>query len=179
MQVIAGINGTTSVRIFQLHIEEKADGLIDGPRLVSGFLKISNFFSARIADVEFEYWENADQICLYEWKGRSHLGKKLVSNGLPFPLEEMVVDTSDNPGRRLFVPGYIEAVGHEMWLSPEFLAQIGTPRLQHLEEAGWRVEVLEGGLLHLGASPSPFFEGGSRERQERLRNALFLDSQKL
>ncbi len=176
MQVIAGINGTTGVKIFQLHIEEKIGGSVDGRSLVSDFLEDPNFLSGRIADAEFEYWENADQLCLYEWKGRSHEGKRLVSNGLPFPLEEMVVDTSDNPGRRLFKPGYIEALGYEMWLSLDYLRRIGRPDVQGLRLAGWNVELLAQGALHLAVERDTLRENGPQEQQQRLRRALFSDT---
>lgn len=173
VQVIAGFKGVSGLNLYHLHVKEKVVGALDAGQIASGMLSLPGFFSARTADVEFEYWQNADQTCLYEWRGRSFDAKRLVSNGLPFPLEERVVDISGNPGRRQFKPGYIEAVGDEMWLSQECLHRLGSPSLDGLAEAGWTVNALAGGVVHLRTAGEIFVEEANLELQQRLRFALF------
>ena len=54
--------------------------------------------------MEYDYWQNAEDLLLYRVAGRAVEGLRLVSNNLPAPLEQKVVDISANPGRRVFPP---------------------------------------------------------------------------
>lgn len=173
LDVVNGFNRIAGLNRYLLHIEEKALNAMEPSALVARLLRNASFYSARLADSEFEFWQNADQLCLYERRGRSYEGKPLVSNGLPFPLEETVVDISHNPGRRIFREGFIEAVGYKMWLSAQFIRTIGSPAPQSLVSAGWKVAALPNDGVSLEVEPSIFSEDGPPELQAALRDALY------
>ena len=101
-------------------------------------------------------------------------GLPMKSNGLPFPLEQQVVDTSRNPGRRVLRQGYVEAIGHRMWLGPEYFARVPGADRDAIVNAGW-LQVTEGdnGILEIVASDEPFTDEGAADIQNRLRRLLF------
>jgi len=86
------------------------------------------FVLAWVSDVEYEFWQNAEDPLEFEAHGRAwkHLPKR--SNGLPPPLDQTVVDTSRNPGRRDLRRGFIEAVGSLMWLGERFWELTGAEK---------------------------------------------------
>ena len=61
------------------------------------FLGSPDFVMAWLADSEYEFWQNAYDPLQYKAVNKpfDHLPKK--SNGLPYPLEQTIIDTSDNP----------------------------------------------------------------------------------
>ena len=129
---------------------------------------------ARGYDKEYEHWQNAEDPLEYEAEGRSMDGLPMRSNDLPPPLAQMIVDTSQNPGRRVLRTGYVEAVGHHMWLGPEFFNRVpGVDRGAVLSAAGLQVEELDDGVLELVAHPGPFVDDTTAEVQIRLRALLF------
>src|SRR5688572_30826142 len=80
------------------------------------FIGNSNFVMAWLADVEYEYWQNAHDLLQYTAAGKPHEHLPKKSNGLPPPLEQTIIDISGNPGRRILRNGYYEVVGAVMWL---------------------------------------------------------------
>lgn len=98
----------------------------------------------------------------------------MKSNQLPPPLEDMIVDTSENPGRRVLRVGYVEAVGHLMWLGPGYFDRVNRVTRTELLGADWlTVNELAHGVLELVASDSAFTERSDVELQLRLRQLLF------
>jgi len=81
------------------------------------FLSSLGFIQAWVSNIEYEHWQNAEDPLEYESFGRDHSLLPKRSNGLPPPLEQLEIDTSNNPGRVELRKGYIEAVGATMWLS--------------------------------------------------------------
>lgn len=141
---------------------------------VEAFAKTSSIVSARVYDSEYERWQNAEDPLEFESSGRTLEGVRMISNALPPPLEQMIVDTSMNPGRRVLRDGFVEAVGHRMWLGGEFDARVQGFRRDPLFAASWlHVVELNEGLLELEVSESAFLDSDSAAIQDRLRALLF------
>lgn len=96
------------------------------------------------------------------------------NNGLPPPLERLIVDTSRNPGRRVLRQGYVEAIGHRMWLSAEFFRRVPDSSQDRLLASNL-VEVSErsDGLISVLANHEPFRDDSTAEKQSELRGLLF------
>jgi hypothetical protein len=98
----------------------------------------------------------------------------MKSNGLPHPLDQMIVDTSHNPGRRLLRDGYVEAIGHRMWLGPEFFRRVpGASREAVLSTGHVRVAEAPGGVVEVLAHDTPFVDETTADLQCCLRQLLF------
>jgi hypothetical protein len=95
---------------------------------VPGFAGDADFVMACVVDVDYDHWQNANDPLEYEVVGKSYAHLPLRSNGMPYPLDGMEIDTSRNPGRWCFGMGYIEAVGARMWLAPSFWELTGADR---------------------------------------------------
>ncbi|MCB9691042.1 MAG: hypothetical protein H6736_04430 [Alphaproteobacteria bacterium] len=129
---------------------------------------------ARAHDVQYDHWQNAEDPLVYQAAGRSMDGLPMKSNGLPFPLEQQVVDTSRNAGRRVLRQGYVEAIGHRMWLGPEYFARVPGADRDAIMNAGWlQVTEMENGILEVVASDEPFTDDSTADIQNRLRRLLF------
>lgn len=142
---------------------------------VSAFDGNADFVMAWVADVDYDHWQNSTDPMEYEVVGRSYAHLPLRSNGMPFPLERMEIDTSRNPGRWRFGTGYIEAVGATMWLGSSFWELTGADRSK-LENVTWlkRFEQTPN-LMKIQAADACFTtgEGEIGERQFLLRTLLF------
>ena len=95
-----------------------------------------NFVMAWAADCEYDYWQNAEDPLQYEVARMPYAHLPTKSNGLPYPLEKAIVDTSANVGRKRFRNGYIEAVGAVMWLGEPFWPLTGADKKQ-VENVPW------------------------------------------
>lgn len=156
-------------------VEECVEGIDDAWAWVEPFAYLETFRSARLFDHEYEYWQNAYDPLQYDSVGRSYDGFPMKSNGLPFPLEQQIIDTSQNPGRRVLRDGYVEAVGSVMWLGDQFWPLTGASK-QAVLAADWlQCEKISHGILRIQAAEMPFTtaEGASGELQDRLRSLLF------
>lgn len=141
---------------------------------IAPFVGRSGFVQAWISDINFDYWQNAQDILQYEDAGRDWTGLPMVSNGLPPPLEQQVIDTSRNPGRRIIRDGYVEAVGARMWLGPSFWERIGgrVPE-ERLTAAGWTLTDLQEEVTLLQTVAESFQEAASVDQQIALRSAIY------
>ncbi len=129
---------------------------------------------SRAYDTLYNHWQNAEDPLVFQVAGRSMDGLPMKSNGLPFPLEQQVVDTSRNPGRRVLRQGYVEAIGHRMWLGPEYFVRVPGVDRDAILNAGWlRISELENGLLEINAADEPFVDDSTTHVQNRLRLMLF------
>lgn len=141
---------------------------------VEAIASIAPLISARAYHREYEYWQNAEDPLQYRTAGRSMEGLPMKSNGFPPPVEQMVVDTSHNPGRRILRKGYVEAIGHRMWLGPEFFRRVpGAQRDILLGEAWLHPVERENNVLELTPQDVPFVDDTTAETQNRLRALLF------
>lgn len=156
-----------------LLIEECVLSLDDCRNWIKPFLKFDSFIQARVYDREYEYWQNATDPLEYEAAGKlhEHLSKK--SNELPPPLEQMVIDTSNNPGRRVLRDGYVEAVGSVMWLGEPFWQVTGVDKKVVLGETWLMCKQEVNGVLSLRIAASRAFDNKTTEIQDRLRALLF------
>lgn len=141
---------------------------------VAEFLDQAGFVMALVVDSEYDFWQNAEDVLEYEARGRTLAGQKMKSNGLPFPLERQVVDTSANPGRWCFRAGFLEGVGSTMWLGERFWSLSGATMASVQRAPGIKSRQLAG-TLRIEVEPQPFLsdEGASAERQRMLRALLF------
>lgn len=151
--------------------EQKSESVKSWDEWVFPFTKIAGFVQAWVSDIDFDYWQNAQDPMLYEDAGRDFAELSVVSNGLPPPLTQNVIDISSNPGRRVIRDGYVESVGMCMWLSQSFWERVGERRLEKLASAGWTVSALSGGITLLEAAD--FQENAPAARQVALRAALY------
>src|SRR5262249_16020124 len=84
----------------------------------------TNLITGRIADAEYEFWQNAEDPLQYDAASRPYDHLPRISNGLPYPLEKQIIDTSRNPGRRVLRRGFVEAIGALMWLGKVFFERV-------------------------------------------------------
>lgn len=151
-------------------------GIADGHEApwIDEVARRSPLISARIFDPDYEHWQNAEDPILYDAVGRSMKGLPMRHNGLPPPLDKMIVDISGNPGRRILRDGHIESIGHRMWLGPEFFARVpGADRSAILAAPELRVTEPFEGVLEIAAQDAPFTDATAAEVQDRLRRLLF------
>jgi hypothetical protein len=150
-------------------------GIADEAAWVEEVARRSPFVSGRLFDPDYEHWQNAEDPILYT--GRSMDGLPMRHNGLPPPLDKMIVDISGNPGRRVLRDGHIEAIGHRMWLGPEFFARVpGADRRSILAASDLQVTERPDGLIEIVAADAPFADTTTAAAQDRLRRLLFPSS---
>lgn len=170
--------GFCTVKAYQhqlliIHREEPWT-LSDWEGAIDFFLGCDGFTQACFQSEDYAFWQNAHDPLEYEVAGRSVDGLPLVSNGLPSPLNRLVVDTSRNPGRRVIRVGYVEMVGHAMWLGRPFWGIVGDDRRQELLAAtAYQVTEMQSGVIRVVASEDPFVDETTREIQDDLRRILF------
>jgi len=139
------------------------------------FSKLPDFVMAWVADREYEYWQNASDPLSYNVLGKSYAGLPTMSNGLAYPLEQQVIDTSRNPGRRILREGYIEVVGAVMWLGEPFWQLSWADREQVMAAEWLRISNPAPSVTRLEAAERCFTteEDGSAALQAKLRALLF------
>lgn len=141
----------------------------------NAFIAVPNFVMGWTVDVEYDHWQNAKDPLEYTAVHRPYSHLPMTSNGLPPPLEQQIIDTSHNPGRRLFREGYVEAVGAIMWLGAPFWSSVGSNKLQ-VEATSWLdVSHPTPSVTRIQSSDRCFTrdEGEGRTVQTNLRRLLF------
>jgi len=139
--------------------------------------KNNRFHEAWLVDADYDFWQNAEDPLQYSTHGRAWNLLPKRSNGLPAPLDQIVIDTSQNPGRRVLHPGYVEAVGSPMWLGRDFWRRTGADP-ERLRSEGIECCELPGGFLRILVDGGPFStdQGATGIAQRKLRALLFPDS---
>lgn len=168
--------GPVTIADHSILIIEPAEGIktdIDGWAECIG--AIDGLVQGWVVDREYNYWQNAEDPLEYTTEGRSYAHLPMKSNGLPYPLEQMIIDTSQNPGRRVMRVGYVEAVGYVMWFGEPFWKITGTSKQKVISQGWLKCEERPGGILRVQAAEQPFTsaEGEQGEIQRRLRELLF------
>jgi hypothetical protein len=152
----------------------KPGSLSARPEIAGSLLSCEGFVQACVVNSDYSFWQNAADPLQYQVAGRSMAGLPMISNGLPAPLQKLVVDTSGNPGRRSLKGGYVEMVGHVMWFGPRFWALRGTFRRDNLLACSdFRTSEMRHGVLRMVAAETPFNDESSGPTQDRLRKLLF------
>lgn len=142
--------------------------------IVSSFLQSDRFVQACVSDVDYSFWQNAVDPLQYQVAGRSYSNLPMVSNGLPAPLEQSVVDTSQNPGRRIIKVGYVEMIGHVMWLGNLFWDLVGKPKRSIMLDPGsCEVTEMPNGVVRVVVPEGPFVDVTTEQKQVDLRQLLF------
>lgn len=139
------------------------------------FTTSADFVMAWVVDREYEYWQNASDPIEYTGLDKSYAGLPMISNGLPYPLEQQIIDTSRNPGRRILRDGYIEVIGAVMWLGESFWQLSGADRKQVADTEWLRISNPAPSVIRLQAAERCFTtaENGSATLQAKLRALLF------
>lgn len=141
---------------------------------VKPFLAENSFVQAWVSDIDFDFWQNANDPLQYQAEGRSYLGLPMKSNGLPPPLDQMEIDTSNNPGRWISRLGYIEAVGAVMWLGMPFWREVGVSHKERLFATDWLdLRSFENDILQVTAHEHSFRDAATTEKQKKLRSLLY------
>jgi hypothetical protein len=159
---------------YRLDIKHLANSIEVARPLIEALIDEPGFVQARIYDAEYDRWQNAESLTLFEVERVEHAHLPKKSNGLPFPLTQEVVDISKNPGRWVLRNGYIEAVGAFMWVSKYLLQLVGVDEKKLMDIDCFAVEDL-GGVLKIAAYNQCFTAavGAQAERQDLLREVLF------
>jgi hypothetical protein len=158
-----------------ISIEEmNAGSVVSWVDWVKPFLAVDSFVQAWVSDVEYDHWQNAKDPLQYEAAGRSYAHLPTKSNGLPPPLEQIEIDTSNNPGRWSLQSGYIEAIGSIMWLGAPFWKYVGENCKAALFSASWLdVQPVGNAVTQVIASEHCFCDGTTEDIQRKLRSVLY------
>ncbi len=142
---------------------------------IAPFLDFDSFIQARVYDENYEYWQNAHDPLQYDSAGRSYDHLPMKHNGLPYPLDKMIIDTSQNPGRRTFRDRYLEEVGSVMWFGDKYWEITGKKKEDVLNASWLETRVEASGVVFVKAYDRPFTssEGEEREIQNKLRALLY------
>ena len=157
--------GGTWLYSIRFHEESLLPDLGTLDRWVLAFAAVGEAIYARLYDPVWEQWQNERQLSKFELVGRSTAG--LARTWDP-DFEEEAVDTTKNPGRIVDRDGYMEALGHEMWLTERFWS------LTHAKQEVVRKTLGSrdvDGLIAVQLSERPFKE--DNVPAESLRRTLF------
>lgn len=156
------------IRGFDRLIEHRQQWL---PRV----LQETSFIHGRLIDKDYNRIQNMEIIRSYESAGIDHSHLPKINNGKQPPFNEVIVDTSVNPGYWCFKKGYIEAVGSEMWLGKHFFERVNLSPDAVLACDWLETKELDNDVIHLKAYDKPFnsAEGEQRDIQFKLRELLF------
>lgn len=173
--LVFNYGAVANAELCQIIITEKIAGAaIDWEQWVAPFIISTHFVQAWVADVEYDKWQNAEDPLIYKAANRDYSSLPMRSNGLPPPVEQMVVDISKNPGRWEFRSGYIEALGSEMWLSDLFWKYVGLDHKERL--AGFlpvKLTQVTDDVIHVSVSGTSFADESTRDLQDQLRSVLY------
>ncbi|WP_434290578.1 hypothetical protein [Celeribacter sp. SCSIO 80788] len=131
------------------------------------------FTQAHLVDRRYEYLQNIYDPLQFKALGLSVAGLPMKSNGLPFPLEQKIVDTSRNPGRFALRQGYIEASAAYMWFGANFWKVTGLSPEAVAAKLPKDVSMRFDVCWKLRASSGVFQSDENRAIQDRIRQAAF------
>jgi len=138
------------------------------------FVVLNGFVQGWVVDVEYNHWQNAKDPIEYEIAGRDFTHLPMKSNGLPPPLQQMEIDTSNNPGRWVLRSGYVEAIGATMWLSKLFWDRVGRDRSNRVRSTDWIcTTALPKDVVEICVSEHCFVLEETADLQNRLRELLY------
>lgn len=141
---------------------------------VGKFLCEQAFVQAWVADIEYDYWQNASDPLEYQAAGRSFEGLPMKSNGLPFPLQQDIIDTKQNPARIEIRQGYVEAIGSPLWVSALFWNNSGVSpeNLRNLSD-NFTIKSFDCVINKLIYRAHQFDSIKSADAQRKLRKTLY------
>lgn len=138
--------------------------------LVELFIQELPVTQAFIHNREYYYWQNVEDTLLYDSAGKDHSQLPKTSNNLPFPLEQDVVDISNNPGRFVLKNGYRETVSSPMWLAKSLITD-----LAKLRDFANISELNNSDVVEINTPYETFdsFDGEQATLQNQLRRAAY------
>jgi hypothetical protein len=162
----------TNYKQILISIEEKLNQHINCNDWVYDFLNVKGFVQAWVCDIDYNYWQNAYDPIQYAASGRSYDSLPLKSNGLPFPLEQMVIDVSANVAKREIKVGYVEAIGCPMWLGELFWKYSVNSKEFLIEKLKDRISLLNN-VVCISMVGRLFEDNSTLEEQKLLRKLLY------
>jgi hypothetical protein len=131
------------------------------------------FIQAHFVDRNYQDMQNIFDPLQFQARGMSIEGLRMISNGLPFPLEQKIVDISRNPGRFELRQGYVVVAAAYMWFGDEFWQVTGqTPeRIQAKLPANASLKFKK--CWCLVANTGLFTDLKTCETQEKVKQAIF------
>ena len=165
------------IRNFQidmLQIAQSTDSPIPWDEWAVQFIGNPDFVMAWVVDSDYDHWQNAEDTLEYISAKKPYNHLRTKSNGLPYPLQQNVIDTSANPAVRRLKLGYVEAIGAVMWLGDRFWRLTSREKCQ-LEDFPWlHVSAPLPGITRVQAAEQCFTsETATSDLQAALRAALF------
>ena len=140
---------------------------------VDSLVSIGGFTQAWLVDVEFDFWQNAEDPIEYKAKEKSLTGLPMISNGLPPPLEQHVIDVSKNLGRRKVCDQYVEAIGSYMWVTSKFFELIGRNKEDIESSSDISIEGVGGDVHCISVGTDLFRDSTTEVLQRALRDSLY------
>ena len=132
-----------------------------------------NFVQAHFVDKNYQYLQNIYDPIQFRGLGLSMHGLPMKSNGLPFPLEQQIVDTSQNPGRFRLCQGYVEASAAYMWFGDLFWQITGADPILAASRMPEGVTMLFDKCWKLYSSTGLFSDENTAGIQNGIREAIF------
>ncbi|MES0864376.1 hypothetical protein ABLN87_18655 [Ruegeria sp. SCPT10] len=134
-----------------------------------------NFTQAHLVDENYQYYQSICDPLDFKALGLSMEGLPMKSNGLPFPLEQQIVDTSQNPGRYRLCQNYVEVAAGYMWFGDSFWKLIGRSSQCVRERMPAEVSLVHAECWKLRSQVGVFTDSCTAKLQEGVRSALFDD----
>ena len=167
-------NSIYDFKFARLDIKNLISSELDAEKWIDFLFTDPRFIQARLYDGKYDEWENMECLLSFQVAGRDYKSLPRKSNGLPFPVEEEIVDISNNPGRWSLKKGYVESLGSTMWLGEQFWENSGTSKEKVLTCDWLQIEEI-GSVIKLRVQQSPFIssDGKEGELQNKLRELLY------
>ena len=148
----------------------------DAEKWLTPFIDEGLLIQARIYDKEYDFWQNAYDPLQFKANNKSYKGLPMISNNLPPPLNQEIIDTSQNPGRLTIKHGYIEFIGSVVWIKKQLLVSLNVyDKILELNENWLEVSRLNHDVFKLKVADSPFNndKDDSITIQNKLRSILY------
>ena len=157
------IEATSTVLVPEICDEIVSETVADDP----------NFVQAHFVDKNYQYLQNIYDPIQFKALGLSMEGLPMKSNGLPFPLEQQIVDTSQNPGRYRLCQGYVEASAAYMWFGDLFWQITGADPILATSRMPEGVTLVFDKCWKLHSSTGLFCDENTAGLQNGIREAVF------
>lgn len=133
----------------------------------------ASFLQASFYDWNYYYWKNATDLLEFRDSNIDVSKLKLKENGLPRPLDGLIVDTSQNPSRRVLREGYVEMIGSPMWIS-QALFDLQGRRFDASGLVGFGFDVSDcDGVTRIAFTGGMFISDATEDVQRVLRKTLY------
>lgn len=115
------MNRFHTIDFITLHLDKD---VISNSDIFDRLAMVNGFTFGYLSDREFNYIQNLTDIYWYQYHGIDHECLPKKSNGLPFPLEEQIVDISVNPCRVVEFPGLKFSLSSRIWVNEPFVRNL-------------------------------------------------------